>query len=103
MTSLKQQYRGRIVTDPRILGGKPIIKGTRIAVDLVLEELACNPDVGEVLAAHPDLSGKDVQGCLAYAQAVKAGNEIRPELPRRAAPSSLATFASHHNPTTSVR
>lgn len=67
MTGPKQHYRGRIVTDPRILGGKPIIKGTRIAVDLVLEELACNPDVGEVLAAHPGLSDADVRACIAYA------------------------------------
>ncbi|HRK95394.1 MAG TPA: DUF433 domain-containing protein [Rhodospirillales bacterium] len=86
MTSLKQQYRGRIVTDPRILGGKPIIKGTRIAVDLVLEELACNPDVGEVLAAHPDLSGKDVQACVAYARAVLVGEEAAPQMPHRTTP-----------------
>lgn len=67
MNDPRSRYLGRIVTDPRILGGKPIIKGTRIAVDLVLEELAYNADVGELLAAHPDLSGDDVQACLAYA------------------------------------
>ena len=54
-------YRERIVTDPRILAGKPVVKGTRIAVDLVLEELSHNPDIGELLAAHPDLSRTDVQ------------------------------------------
>lgn len=97
------RYHERIVSDPRILGGKPIIKGTRIAVDLMLEELSHNLDVDEMLAAHPDLSGDDVQACLAYAQAVIAGKKIRPELPRRAASSSWATFASHHDPTTSVR
>src|SRR5262249_9580041 len=41
------------VTDPRILQGKPVVKGTRIAVDLVLEELSHNPDINELLAAHP--------------------------------------------------
>jgi uncharacterized protein (DUF433 family) len=42
-------YQERIVTDPRILAGKPVVKGTRIAVDLVLEELSHNPDIAELL------------------------------------------------------
>jgi uncharacterized protein (DUF433 family) len=42
------QHHERIVTDPRILAGKPVVKGTRIAVDLVLEELSLNPDVHEL-------------------------------------------------------
>ena len=66
-------YQERIVTDPRILAGKPVVKGTRIAVDLVLEELSHNPDIEELLAAHPDLTRTDVQACLAYAQALVTG------------------------------
>lgn len=77
MNDLGSRYHERIVSDPRILGGKPIIKGTRIAVDLVLEELAYNPDVGELLAAHPDVSGDDVQACLAYARTVVTGQKNR--------------------------
>jgi uncharacterized protein (DUF433 family) len=46
---------------------------TRIAVDLVLEELAHNPDINELLAAHPDLTRDNVQACLAYAQAIVTG------------------------------
>ena len=60
-------YQQYIVTDPRILAGKPVVKGTRIAVDLVLEELSHNPDVNELLAAHPALTRDDVKACLAYA------------------------------------
>jgi uncharacterized protein (DUF433 family) len=60
----QQVYRERIVTDPRILGGKPVVKGTRISVDLVLEELSHNPDLAELLTAHPDLTRIDVQACL---------------------------------------
>ena len=58
MTDTEDQrlYHERIVADPRILAGKPVVKGTRIAVDLVLEELAQNPDIDELLAAHPDLT-----------------------------------------------
>jgi uncharacterized protein (DUF433 family) len=72
-------YRERIVTDPRILSGKPVVKGTRIAVDLVLEELSHNPDITELLAAHPDLSRTDVQACLAYAQALVTGEDVSPK------------------------
>jgi uncharacterized protein (DUF433 family) len=72
-------YRERIVTDPRILAGKPVVKGTRIAVDLVLEELSHDPDIGELLAAHPDLSRTDVQACLAYAKDIVTGEEVSPK------------------------
>ena len=72
-------YQERIVTDPRILAGKPVIKGTRIAVDLVLEELSHNPDIHELLAAHPDLSLTDVQACLAYAKDIVTGQEVSPK------------------------
>jgi uncharacterized protein (DUF433 family) len=64
-------YRERIVADPRILAGKPVVKGTRIAVDLVLEELSHNPDIGELLAAHPDLT-----------QTLVTGEEVSPKPPK---------------------
>jgi uncharacterized protein (DUF433 family) len=72
-------YRERITADPRILAGKPVVRGTRIAVSLVLEELAQNPDVDELLAAHPDLTLADVQACLAYAKAIVTGEEVSPK------------------------
>ena len=72
----KRFYQERIVTNPRILAGKPVVKGTRIGVDLVLEELAHNPDITELLAAHPDLTRDDVQACLSYAQAIVTGEDV---------------------------
>jgi uncharacterized protein (DUF433 family) len=57
-------YYARIHADPKVLAGKPVVKGTRIAVDLVLEELAHNPDVNELLAAHPDPTLDDVWRAL---------------------------------------
>jgi uncharacterized protein (DUF433 family) len=77
-------YQERIVADPRILAGKPVVKGTRIAVDLVLEELAQNPAIDELLAAHPDLTRTDVQACLAYARAIVTGEEVSPKPPKGA-------------------
>jgi uncharacterized protein (DUF433 family) len=77
-------YQERIIADPRILAGKPVVRGTRIAVDLVLEELAQNPDIDELLAAHPDLTRTDVQACLAYAKAMVTGEEVSPKPPKGA-------------------
>jgi uncharacterized protein (DUF433 family) len=77
-------YHQRIVADPRILAGKPVIKGTRIAVALVLEELSLNPDINELLAAHPDLTRDDVQACLAYATDILTGQAVSPAPPKGA-------------------
>src|SRR5688500_16175498 len=84
MKEEQRRYQERIVADPRILAGKPVVKGTRIAVDLVLEELAQNPDVTELLAAHPDLTRDDVQACLAYAKDLVTGEEVSPKPPKGA-------------------
>ena len=62
------KYEDRIVTDPRILAGKPVVKGTRVPVSLVLAHLAENPDLDDLFAAYPRLKVKDVQACLAYAR-----------------------------------
>jgi uncharacterized protein (DUF433 family) len=81
-------HHDRIVADPRILAGKPVVKGTRIAVDLVLEELSHNPDIAELLAAHPDLTRDDVQACLAYAKAIVTGEEVSPKPPKGTRPNA---------------
>jgi uncharacterized protein (DUF433 family) len=85
MKENQRPYQERVTADPRILGGKPVVRGTRISVGLVLEELAHNPDVAELLAAHPDLTRPDVQACLAYAKAMVTGEEVSPKPPKGAA------------------
>ena len=64
----KRRYADRIVQDPDILVGKPVVKGTRIPVELVLAKLAANPDVAELFVDYPRLTREDVQACLAYAE-----------------------------------
>ena len=71
-------YEDRIVVDPAILVGKPVVRGTRISVELVLDHLAENPDVHELLAAYPGLSMDDVKACLAYAKALVGDEDIYP-------------------------
>ena len=57
----------RIVVDPEILAGKPVIRGTRIAVAFILELLAAGQSEREILANYPGLTREDVLACLSYA------------------------------------
>jgi uncharacterized protein (DUF433 family) len=65
----KQQanHQGRIVVDPEIMAGKPVVKGTRIPVERVIRHLADNPDISDLFEAFPHLTMEDVKACLAYA------------------------------------
>ncbi|TAL50419.1 DUF433 domain-containing protein [Patescibacteria group bacterium] len=50
-----------IIRDPKILGGKPIIKGTRISVDFILEQLAIGISVEDIIEGYPQLSRPLIQ------------------------------------------
>jgi len=57
----------RITCDPQIFGGKPIIRGRRLAVEHILDMLAAGDDAATILAGHPWLEAEDIQACFAYA------------------------------------
>ena len=57
----------RVVIDPEILAGKPIIRGTRLAVEFILGLLAAGQSETEILDNYPGLTREDVLACLAYA------------------------------------
>lgn len=62
-----------IQSDPKIMMGKPVIAGTRITVELILEKLAAGETIEQLLAAHPRLSQRAIFAALAFAaQALKA-------------------------------
>jgi uncharacterized protein (DUF433 family) len=65
----------RITSDPAILGGKPIIRGTRISVELILELIASGATRDDILRKHAHLSAEDVGQALAYAAAA-VRNEV---------------------------
>ncbi len=56
-----------ITADPQIMMGKPVIAGTRITVELILEKLAAGEIVEQLLVAHPRLTREGIQAALAYA------------------------------------
>jgi uncharacterized protein (DUF433 family) len=57
----------RIVIDPEILAGKPVVRGTRLAVEFILELLAAGQSESEILTNYPGLERDDILACLAYA------------------------------------
>ena len=56
-----------IVSDPAILMGKPVVSGTRITVELILEKLAAGETIEQILEAHPRLTREGVSAVLAFA------------------------------------
>ena len=74
-------YQDRIIQDPKILVGKPVVKGTRIPVELVLAHLADNPDLDDLFAAYPRLTHEDVKACLQYAHDAVEDNPRRKKEP----------------------
>ncbi len=57
----------QITANPQILGGKPIIRGTRISVEFILELLASDVSEKEILEDYPHLTKDDIRACLKYA------------------------------------
>ena len=72
----QQALLARITADPEIFGGKPIIRGMRISVELILSLLAQGETDDAILADYPDLEPEDIRACLAYAHAVIAHDSL---------------------------
>ena len=70
----------RIIADPEILGGKPIVEGTRLSVEHILGLLASGMSNQEIIADYPDLSEESIRAVLAYA-ARALQNEIVIDVP----------------------
>jgi uncharacterized protein (DUF433 family) len=65
--SIAMDYRDRIVRDPQIVGGEPVLKGTRVTLRTVLASLAEGATTAEILADFPTLSQQDVRAAIAFA------------------------------------
>lgn len=82
MAKERPMYQDRIIVDPEILVGKPVIKGTRIPVELVLKRLAKDLNLQTLFVAYPRLTEEDVKACLGYAGALVEGEEVYPAAPQ---------------------
>jgi uncharacterized protein (DUF433 family) len=74
-------WRDHIALDPAVLVGKPVVKGTRIAVELVLDLLVAGWTFEQVLANYPGLTLEDIRACIAYAKDAVSGEQAFPGAP----------------------
>ncbi len=65
-----QKWTDRIVIDEAILTGKPVIKGTRLAVEFIIDLLVHGWSEAEILENYPGIVIEDIRACLAYANAL---------------------------------
>jgi uncharacterized protein (DUF433 family) len=67
-----------IISDPNVMMGKPVVAGTRITVELILEKLAAGETIEQILDAHPLLSREAIQAALAFAKEALRTDVIYP-------------------------
>lgn len=67
----------RIELNPRVCDGKPVIKGTRIPVSVILEQIATGETWDTLLTGYPELEREDIQAALLYAKASLEHSEVR--------------------------
>jgi len=78
--SSEHELLKRITVNPAIFGGKPIIRGHRIAVEHILGMMASGSSVEEILHGYPILEEEDIRACIAYAHRIVACETIEPAL-----------------------
>lgn len=66
----------RIEMNPKIMGGKPVIRGTRVPVDAILRKLGAGMPESEILADHPHLTAEDIRAAQAFAADYIAQDEV---------------------------
>jgi len=75
---MKMQLEERIIVDSDVMVGKPVVRGTRIPVELILKRLSQDLDTRTLFEAYPRLTEDDVKACLKYAGALVGAEEIYP-------------------------
>ena len=73
-------WQERIVVDPKVLVGKPVIRGTRLSVEFILDLLANNWTIDEILIEYPQLEREDIIAALKYAAEMVKEEKVYPLL-----------------------
>ena len=71
-------WQERIVIDPEILVGKPVVRGTRLSVEFIIDLLAQGWPETEILRNYPGLAEEDIHACLAYASSILRAEKVYP-------------------------
>jgi uncharacterized protein (DUF433 family) len=75
---MDEQLLERIVCDPKIMMGKPVIRGTRLTVDFILNLLAHGMTAEEIRREYPGLGKEDIQACLLFATKALKDTDFMP-------------------------
>jgi len=71
-------WQERVTIDPDVLGGKPVIKGTRLAVEFIVDLLASDWTEADILRNYPSITHADIQACLRYASELLRAERVYP-------------------------
>ena len=71
-------WREHIELNPAVLAGKPIVRGTRLAVEMILDQLAAGETEAALLDAYPGLTADDLHACVAYAADIVRDERVFP-------------------------
>ena len=74
----QDRYKGIIVSDPNVMLGKPIVVGTRITVELILEALSSGATVEDILSEYPHLTRESINAALAFAADALRSDRVYP-------------------------
>jgi uncharacterized protein (DUF433 family) len=75
---LVMSWQERVILDPKVLAGKPVVKGTRISVELIVDLLANGWTQDQILDSYPQLTTDDIRACLAYASEILHAEKVYP-------------------------
>ncbi|MDP2998202.1 MAG: DUF433 domain-containing protein [Bryobacterales bacterium] len=67
-----------ITSDPKVMMGKPVVAGTRITVELVLEKLAAGETIEQILSEHPRLTAEGIRAAIAFAAEALRADVVYP-------------------------
>jgi uncharacterized protein (DUF433 family) len=78
-----KKFLNRVEINPKILNGKPIIKGTRISVELIIKLIAEGWKEEDIIKEYPSLKKDDIKAALYYAEKVLSGEEVYPIIAKK--------------------
>ena len=78
MEKMLEEWQERIVIDPKVLVGKPFVRGTRLSVEFILDLLANEWTIEQILSEYPQLERKDVMAVLKYAAEMAKEEKVYP-------------------------
>ncbi len=75
---MQMRWQDRITLDPKVLVGKPVVKGTRISVELIIESLGAGWSEQDIMRNYTHITHDDILACLQYAGAALAAERVYP-------------------------